>query len=246
MKFKLKLFEEFINSVNEAARVETKDWDRMLDLVMKNDEGEKAAKLIKDKEKAISRFIAGLKLAGAPLKYDSSSRTSPYRQSQFSDLGNKAIELGATPEEIEELYNTTEAPLSFIEKMTRLGGKKLNNRFVGSISKAILDSGNDITYLPHNGNALTMDGKHAMQRNGRKWTIGYKSQIDLKDRKVNLSFDAITDEGDGPTYFVLGYDSDEIFKPLRYKTFGKNEFISILKSILQTNESALNEATMYI
>jgi hypothetical protein len=50
----------------------------------------------------------------------------------------------------------------------------------------------------------------------------------------NLIFDAITDEGDGPTYYVLADGSDEIFSPLKYKTFGKNEFIATLKDILKS------------
>lgn len=226
----IKLFENFDDaSMNEALSISPKDWDRMLALVMKGDDGETAAKLIKDKNKAIARFITGLKLSNSPLNYNDGWRSF---SGSFSAIGKKALELGASQEEIKSLFDATELPNTYVEKMAKLGGKKLNNRFVGAISKAILDLGFDIIYLPHNGNAITSDGKDAMNRSGRKWTIGYKTEIDLGDSKVKLTFDAITDEGDGPTSYVIDSSSDAIFTPIRYKTFGKNEFITNLKTIL--------------
>lgn len=229
-------FEDFINesTLNEAkvASVDSKDWDRMIDLVAKGDtDGEKIAKLIKDKNKAMARFIAGLKLNNSPLEYKD-SKYSPYGYSAFAKLGELAIELGATPEEIQALFDITEVPAKYTEKLTKLGGKKLDNRFVGVISKAILDAGFDITYLPHNGNAITYDGKDAMGRNGRKWTIGYKSELSKGTNKYVFVFDAITDEGDGPTYYIADQSSDQIFTDLKYKVLGKNEFIAKLKVAL--------------
>jgi hypothetical protein len=225
-----KLFEEFLNEA-----IASKDWDRMLDLVMKGDDGETAAKLIKDKNKAIARFITGLKLSNTQLKISDSGK---YYSGSYSALGNKALELGATPEEIKTMYDATEVPVSYVEKMAKLGGKKLNNRFVGAISKAIIDLGLDITYLPHNGYAITHEGKDAMSRNGRKWTIGYKTEIDLGDKKVKLTFDAITDEGDGPTYYVVDRSSDAMFNSLSMDKLGKNDFISGLRTILNGKKQA--------
>lgn len=234
---RIKLFEEFVNEsvLNEAkvASVDSKDWDRMLDLVAKgNTNGETVAKLIKDKNKAMARFVAGLKLNNSPLEYKDSTY-SPYGYSSFARLGELAIELGATPEEIQNLYNSTEVPAKYIEKLTKLAGKKLDNRFVGVISKTILDAGFDITYLPHNGNASTYDGKDAMSRSGRKWTIGYKSEISKGTNKYVFVFDAITDEGDGPTYYIADQSSDGIFTNLKYNVLGKNEFIARLKEALK-------------
>jgi hypothetical protein len=203
---------------------------------MKGDDGETASKLIKDKTKAISRFVCGLKLSNSQLKISSDNR---YYVGSFSALGDKALGLGATPEEIQAVYDATEVPASYIEKMAKLGGKKLRDRFVGAMSKAVLDSGLDIIYLPHNGNAITHEGKDAMSRNGRKWTIGYKAEIDLGDKKVNFTFDAITDEGDGPTYFVVDRSSDPMFHSLlRGGKIGKNEFISGIKDILNKTKQA--------
>jgi len=229
------LYEQFIG-VNEA-KIVGKDLDRMLDLVMQGGDGATVAKLIKDKGKAIARFVAGLKLDNSPLVYDPTSRHSPYWRSSFSELGNKAIELGATPEEIQELYDRTTVPEGYFDKMAALGGKKLDNRFVGSISKAVIDAGCDINYLPHNGRALTLDGRYAMERNGRKWTIGYKTSIDLGDRQLPFEFDVITDEGDGPSLYVLdGNASDPVFRPLSYRATGRNEFVAKLKDILKSQE----------
>lgn len=227
-------FNKFLSSINESVlSISSKDWDRMLALVLKGDDGETASKLIKDKNKAVARFITGLKLSNSPLNYEDSWKS--YRGS-FSSIGNKAIELGATQEEIKNLFDVTEVPDSYTEKMTKLSGKKLNNRFVGVISNTIIDLGFDIIYLPHNGYAMTSLGKDAMSRNGRKWTIGYKTEIDLGDSKVKFNFDAITDEGDGPTSYVVDSSSDSIFKSMQYEAFGKNAFISGLKNILSSKK----------
>jgi hypothetical protein len=82
--------------------ISPKDWERMLDLVMKGNDGDTVAKLIKDKNKAIARFVAGLKLANSSLKYNDSWKSY---SGSFSSLGDKALELGATPEEIQNLYD---------------------------------------------------------------------------------------------------------------------------------------------
>lgn len=234
-------FEDFLNesySINEAVIVAPKDWDRMMDLVLKGDtDGEKVAKLIKDKNKAMARFVAGLKLSNAPLNYED-SKWRPYGYSPFAELGKLALDLGATPQEIQTLYNTTEIPNATVDKMTKREGKKLDNRFVGDISKSVLDAGGDISYNPHNGNAITWPGKDAMSRSGRKWTIGYKSDITIGGKKYKFVFDAITDEGGGPTYYVSsGRDSDSVFNSLdtnNNNAYGKNEFISKLREILKS------------
>ena len=227
----IKTFDEFVNESNlNEASIATKDWDRMLSLVMKNDDGETAAKLIKKKDKAIARFVSGLKLSNSPLSYD--DKWERYTRA-FSPLGDRALELGATPEEIQELFDKTVVPVSHTEKMTKLGGKKLDNRFVQDISKVFLTAGNDIEYLPHNGNAITSNGRDAMQRNGRKWTIGYKSEVTIAGNKFTFNFDAITDEGGGATYYVIGDMTDKIFQELEWKTWGKLKFISGLKEIIK-------------
>ena len=216
------------NKLNENAgnMIADKDWARMVDLVLAGDtDGSKVANSIKEKKKAIARFVCGLKLTNSPLRMTTYGSYS----GSFRDLGDKAIKLGATKEEIQAVYDVTEVPAQYTEKMARLSGKKLNNRFVGALSKAVIDAGFDITYLPYGGNALTNAGRDAMARNGRKWTIGYKTEINLGDRTVKLAFDAITDEGDGPTSYVIhtnSNDTDSIFR--NYNVLGKNAFVIVI------------------
>jgi hypothetical protein len=238
MKIVRESLNESLAALNEGVVVSPKDWDRMLDLVLKGDDGETAAKLIKDKNKAIARFVAGLKLSNAPFTYDPNNRWRPFGSVPFEDLGKKAMEMGATADEIQSVFDATEVPQSVIEKQTQRAGKKLIDRFVGAISKSILDAGADITFLPHNGYAITGEGRDAMDRNGRKWTIGYKSEITLPNgTKLPFNFDAITDEGDGPTSYVIDHTSDSIFR--RYisrERIGKNELIASLRTIFVLND----------
>jgi hypothetical protein len=228
-----KTLESTSNAINEA--VDKKDWDRMSKLLLAGDDGEKVAASIKDKTKAIARYVAGLKLAGKPgFTSRMSYRNTPEVTGSFSAFGNRAIALGATVEEIQNVFDTTVLPTEYADKLTSLSGKKLNDRFIGNISRAIIDMGLNINYLPHNGNALTQMGRDAMSRNGRKWTIGYKIEIDLGTRKVNLNIDAITDEGDGPTSYVLA-QSDQIFNNAMnmWKNYGQREFISMITDSLK-------------
>lgn len=213
-------------------KIANKDWERMSDLVLSGKDGSGVAKSIKSKEKAIARFIAGTKLKNQNIKYN--PKWKEFNNS-FSEFADKALELGATFEEIQDIYNNTEVPDKFIDKLSNLKDKKLQNRFVGDLSRKILDSGLDIEFLPHNGYAITFEGKDAMNRNGRKWTIGYKTLIGLGDNKVKLSFDAITDEGDGPTYYVFATrECSPLFKrENEYERHGKNKFISTVMDILK-------------
>ena len=234
MKY-IKTFEQFINEkyefLNEASAISPKDWDRMLVLVMKGDDGEKAAKLIKDKKKAIARFVTGLKLSNTDIDLSSSGRNY---WGDYSALGDKALEMGATPEEIQKIYDETPVPAKYLDKMRELSTKKLDNWIVGDISKAVIDLGMDIEFIGKGGNATTSAGKDAMNRNGRKWTIGYKTEIDLGNKKVAFDFDAITDEGGGPSSFVLASGSDNIFNKLGgWDSIKKLKWIKTLKEILK-------------
>lgn len=211
--------------VLKEGRVSDKDWERMLDLVLTNKDGDGVAATINDKDKAIARFVAGNKLSGNNIKWEGS-----YWSGEFRAFGDKAIRLGATPEEIQNVFDTTEVPQKYSDKQSSLGSsdKKLDNRFVGSIAKFILALGHDISFLKTNGNAITRAGVEAMSRNGIKWTIGYRAEVTLSNgKKVNLIFDAITDEGDGPTKYITDQSTD-IAKHM-YTPVGKREFLEKIK-----------------
>lgn len=223
-----------ITTINEFKKIITesilnesiadKDWARMLDLVLAGNSGEGIANTIKDKKKAIARFVAGLKLSGSEFKYNENWKSFT---SVFNYFGNRALELGATVEEIKNEYDNAIVPQKYLDKLQTLSSKKLNNRFVGAISKAIIDAGFNITYLNKGGNALTSVGRDAMARNGRKWTIGYKSQIDVNGQLYDFNFDAITDEGDGPTSYVVADGSAGIFMRMKtWRAVGVREFIT--------------------
>ena len=237
---------EFKNSMNE--NVAKKDWDRMMNLYLSGKDGENVAKSIKDKKKAIARYVAGLKLSGSEFKPSDNGRTL---WTQFSDFGERALALGATNDEIQAVYDITEVPQAIKDKMANLSSKNFDDRFVGRISKAILDAGFDINFLNRGGNALTEPGRDAMRRNGRKWTIGYKTEIVVNGEPHKLEFDAITDEGDGPTYFVTG-STDPIFRSVytSWDGVGIRDFIKqILKALHEatvptTTENATNERIM--
>jgi hypothetical protein len=179
---------QFHEASSRSGVIQAKDWDRMMDLILAGKDSGKVAGVIKDKDKAIARYVAGVKL-------DPKSR--------FRDLYDKAIELGATAAEIEALVASTSIPTEVEERYTLLKSKRLSSRFVSPISREVLKMGFDIEYLPYNGNALTSAGKDAMRRNGRKWTIGYKTEITAADKKIGFTFDAITDEGGGTTFYAI-------------------------------------------
>jgi len=225
----MKKFNEFITE----SKIVDKDWKRMSDLVLSGKDGVSVAKSLKDKTKAIARFVSGVKLENGKLDYN--EKWKEYH-GPFSEFGNRALELGATPEEIQIVFDENDIPPKYAEQLTDLSDKKLDNRFVGTLSKAVLDAGFDINYLS-SGNATTIVGKDAMARNGRKWTIGYKTEINLGDKVVNLTFDAITDEGGGPTsYFISTRDSDPIFRNSNnYESIGKLKFITNVMTAIDNN-----------
>ena len=231
MKSLQKLINESFVSEAKTLTVSTKDWDRMLKLVLKGDSGSKVTRAIKNKDKAIARFVAGSRLSG---QTELEKSSGGYR-GMYGDLGDKALDLGATEEEIIQLFNSSPTPQSYIQKLEKLSPKKLDNRFVGEISSLILKLGFDIHYEAHNGNAITRDGMDAMSRNGRKWTIGYKTTLTYNKEKLSFVFDAITDEGDGPTYYIVDqHGSDNIFDNSvgYYDPVGKRKFLSYIKDVL--------------
>lgn len=74
--------------INLTEGVNEKDWMRMSDLVSAGKDGTDVANKITDKNKAISRFVAGVKLSGGNnLDYNNSWERY---QGSYSDFGNRA------------------------------------------------------------------------------------------------------------------------------------------------------------
>lgn len=190
----------FINEAkHKDGEIQSKDWDRMMDLVLAGKDGKGVASKINDKNKAIARYVAGV-----ILEFNGYGKEVKESWSDFTSFADKAIELGATKEEMTAMIAKTKIPPKTFDKFSALKNKNLDNRFVGVISKAVLKMGFDIEFLGKGGNAITWEGRNAMS-NGRKWTIGYKTEIITPTETLSFVFDAITDESvdTQPTYYVV-------------------------------------------
>jgi hypothetical protein len=228
-----------INENVSVIRIADKDWDRMLNLVLTSKDGAGVASTINDKNKAVARFVAGLKLSGQNPNFD--ERFNQY-WGTFKEFGNRAHRLGATREEIQATFDAAVIPDKYAQKLTTLNTREvgLQDRFVSAISKAVLDAGHGFKIVK-SGNALTFQGRDAMERSGLKWTIGYKTLITIADRTLNFNFDAITDEGDGPTYYAVDRSSD-ILRNIGGDPCGIREFLSLIKRELERlNTTTTNE-----
>ena len=233
MERHVKLFEEFINEA-KSLTVTDKDWARMLKLVLKDDEGKSVVKLIKDKNKAIARFIAGLKLSKSEPEFDKDINKYSHL-TNFRDIGNLALSLGATDDEIMDLYNKTDIPKKYLDDLSKYASSKLGNWVVGKVSQIIVDLGYNIEYLGKGGNATTREGMYAMETSGLKWTIGYKSVIKGNDVSYKFNFDAITSESvnNNKVMYVIDDSSDRIFSGYTEKVLGITELRKILKNELK-------------
>jgi hypothetical protein len=211
--------------------IANKDWERMLSLVLTDSEGESVSKSIKDKDKAIARFICGQKLC----RIDEPTYEHRWGfEGPFACFGNRALELGADFITILNEFRRAEVPQSIIDKRAKYNGKKMDSWVVSHISKAIIDAGFDINYLNNGGYALTQEGRWAMERNGRKWTIGYRTEVKVNDAVYSLVFDAITCEGGGPSSYVISGQSDRIFNRINgYERLGKVKFTSSILEVLK-------------
>lgn len=211
--------------VNES--INDKDWTRMMDLFVQDKDGAGTARTIKDKNKAINRYVAGLKLAKEELSFSSSGRPSTRN---FKEFGETAHRLGATQEEIQKVYDENEIPEKIVTKTQELLGKNLSNWVTGPFNKKLLTAGIDFAQIGKGGNAKTEEGKDVMGRNGLMWTIGYTYKLKVGDKEYDLEFDVITSEALDNTNvkFVLYSVSDEIKKNMnisaRYRSYGITEF----------------------
>jgi hypothetical protein len=194
--------------LNEAkiAKVELKDWERVIQLISTGKSPESQANAIKDKNKAMQRFIAYVKVEDIdPMK--KLHGVAPYQSfiCLGDEFGNRALELGATKEEIQDLFDKTELTIELKTKFAPLLVTSGRDNKIPAFTTALLKEGYTVKYIK-SGNAITAVGKDAMSRNGRKWTIGRFVEITKDNKKFEFKFDEITDEGGGSSKYSLGYD----------------------------------------
>jgi hypothetical protein len=136
----------------------------MIDLFALGKDGESVANKIKDKTKAMNRFVAGLRITNSKLDYVQSIKKY---YGAFNEFGNRALELGATVEEIELLYNETSVPSNITAKLDTYIKSNVNKGFLSSLIKTLIDEGFGVI-CTKGGNATTSAGKEVMRTNGRK------------------------------------------------------------------------------
>jgi len=196
-------FREYLNEVKKGLSITPKDWDRMIDLAAENKDGDSIAAKIKDKNKAIARYVAG-----SLIKYGDAKTVLSKRFTAFDEFKKKAIELGATEDEIKKLLTTTKIPSDKLKKYEELKSSGLDYETLRSLSRALLKEGYKISNIK-SSNAITQEGKDAMVKNGRIWSIGYTMTIKKDKKEINFVFDALTNEGGGPSkYYTNAYICD--------------------------------------
>lgn len=178
-----------------------KDFMRMTDFAA----GNSRISGIKDKNKAIARFAALCYVVNERPRFDvHGPKTS---NPKLLELWELCRELGVTKEDIYAAYNDTD-PTQFNDAINarRKRNDEGSDKFIGKLKTALFDA--NIDYKVKLSSAMTEIGRNAMQRNGRKWTIGYNITMwpGTKSEQF-LEFDAITDEGDGPTKYIYSNSS---------------------------------------
>jgi hypothetical protein len=242
MKY-IKLFEQFqtelIISESLILEAEEKDWLRMADLYLNDKSGANVAKSIKDKKKAISRYVTGLKIAG-----DNFPEEEKYiYKNSFEDFYSRAKALGATYDEVKlEFDKLGNIPENILTKISIFAAKSFGSWVTGDLAKAVYNAGFDMKF-DKGGNAMTYLGKEAMASNGAKWTIGYTASIVIKHKDkpnsmIEFKFDAITDEGvDNKTIKYAMVSQRDGFSKLDTNTiYSKTEFIRGMVAGLQELE----------
>ncbi len=112
-------------------KVSLKDWERMQDLLDRNQNGEGVAAKIKEVGKAVARFVAGTVLAGETKNV---LECRSFYWSPFSAFARKAESLGATKDDIFETLETATVPEGFKDSHVT---KKSYTGFVGSLERLI-------------------------------------------------------------------------------------------------------------
>ncbi len=117
LKLRTIIREEYQKLLIERLKIENKDWEQMAKLINTRKNGDNIASAIKNKDRAIACFICGHKLD----KLSNTNYNEKYKgyEGAWAPFGNRALELGATPEEIETLFKDTVIPPEWSERLEK-------------------------------------------------------------------------------------------------------------------------------
>ena len=221
-------------------QVTDKDWSRMQDLWNRGQDGEGVAKKITSVEKAVARYVAGLKIEGtkeATKEGYNNSKTLPW--SSFKAFGRRALELGATFEDLEDSFAAAQKPAGEDIKQ-----KKVYSGYTGNLER-LLDSlakqtGWSWTWKTiENINKCSLKTQQMYIHNGRVWPISKEitfSKTGKEDVKVIAT--VVTSEGGGN----YGYDFDYLYTPSfrEFKDLFTRKILNLLDSDKEA-ETTVNE-----
>lgn len=190
-------------------KVTLKDWERMQDLLDRNQDGEGVAAKINSVDKAVARFVAGTILAG---KLDSVLTYKGFYWSPFEAFASRAIRLGANKDDIFEALKTATVPEDF---KTNHVTKKSYTGYVGSLERLIDQLVEKYPVqierksINDGYNYWSWETNSSYNRNGRVWPLNYMLIIKCGDKEEKHSIIVVTNEGGGN----YGYDFDRYRMP---------------------------------
>lgn len=118
-------------------QLETKDFTRMRDLILNNKNGAGVANSIKEKRKAIARFVAGNMLCGGnfTLINDFYNKNHTFTNGKssgvfFEHFGNRALALGVNIKDIEIAYKMAVIPRNFDTSGLPISDPSLKKKFM--------------------------------------------------------------------------------------------------------------------
>lgn len=210
-------------------QVTDKDWSRMQDLWNQGQEGEGVAKKITSVEKAVACYVAGLKIEGAKEATKegyNGSKTLPW--SSFKAFGRRALELGATFEDLEDSFAAAQKP-----SRENIHQKKVYSGYTANLEK-LLDTlakqtGWTWTWKTiENIRKCSIKTEQMYIRNGRVWPIIKEITLSKPGREdVQVVATIVTNEGGG----IYAYDFDYNYIP-SFKDF-KELFTRKVLSLLE-------------
>lgn len=216
-------------------QVTDKDWSRMQDLWNRNQDGEGVARKITSVEKAVARYVAGLKIEGekeATVEGYNGSKTLPW--STFKAFGRRALELGATFEDLEDSFAAAEKPAQGDIKQ-----KKVYLGFTGSLEKLVDNLAGQAGWTwswktVDSVRRISSEAEDMYRRNGRVWPITKEitfSKEGQEDKRIWVT--VVTNEGGGN----YGYDYRFRFYP-SFKNF-RDVFTKDILNLLKSEEQGL-------